>query len=99
MVKEPPSFYIWTAAFSIILVSFDQHIFSYYSYDDKLGNMDKKEREPVTGDLNIGQHTRALDSLGSQEDVESHQLLPGNHFNIVISSNLGGASCSLREVN
>ena len=51
---------------------------------DKLGNMGKKERELVAGDLNIGQHTGALDSLGSQEDVESHQLLPGDHFNIVI---------------
>ena len=34
-------------------------------------------REPDAGDLDIGQHAGALDSLGSQEDVESHQLLLG----------------------
>ena len=63
--------------------------------NDKLGNW---AREPGAGDLDIGQHTGALDSLGSQEDVESHQLLLGNHFNIGISSG-GLLGFLLKEVN
>ena len=138
MVKEPPSFYIWTAAFSIILVSFWSifvdndigelfiiicimilvsfwytlvnigelliNIFSFLwqfysphlllmrtmlhcSASENCLRWARREnweryaswRDLDTGDLDLGQHTGALDSLGSQENVESHQLLLGKN--------------------
>ena len=77
MVKEPPSFYIWTAAFSIILVNFHLHIQNTFFHFEEIIPWHEKGHCSA-GDLHIGEHTGSVDSLGTQEDVESDKLLFGN---------------------